>query len=188
MFDEYAMGDAHYAVGVGTQTQSLIYYNKTAFEKAGISGPPTTWDELTTDLGALEKAGYTPMQTAGDFQTGLQLQQIYHPTLNQLHPKWQTAVADDRLSVGDAYKPAFQMYADWIEAGYIGKSDVGLSPPRRTATSPRARWVSTPTAAGSRRAWTRPGTSRSRWACSPRRPRTVRPTRARRAPPWPTPT
>ncbi|GHI97361.1 ABC transporter substrate-binding protein [Streptomyces olivaceus] len=128
MFDEYAMGEEHYAVGVGTQTQSLVFYNKSAFEKAGIDEPPTTWDEFTKDLADLKKAGYTPMQTAGDFQTGLQLQQIYHPALNQLHPKWQTAVSDGKLSVGDAYKPAFQLYADWIKAGYVAKSDVGLSP------------------------------------------------------------
>lgn len=128
MFDEYAIGDAHYAVGVGTQTQSLVYYNKSAFEKAGITAAPTTWEELAGDLGKLKKAGYTPMQTAGDYQTGLQLQQIYHPTLNQLHPKWQSAVKDGKLAVGETYKPAFQMYADWIDAGYIAKSDVGLSP------------------------------------------------------------
>jgi multiple sugar transport system substrate-binding protein/raffinose/stachyose/melibiose transport system substrate-binding protein len=128
MFDEYAMGDKHYAVGVGTQTQSLIYYNKSAFEKAGIAKTPTTWAELTDDLARLKQAGYTPMQTAGDFQTGLQLQQIYHPTLNQLHPKWQTAVSDDELTVGEVYKPAFEMYENWIGEGYIAKSDVGLNP------------------------------------------------------------
>ncbi|WP_432042990.1 ABC transporter substrate-binding protein [Streptomyces cadmiisoli] len=128
MFDEYALGDKHYAVGVGTQTQSLIYYNKSAFKKAGISKPPTTWDELAGYLPDLKKAGVTPMQTAGDYQTGLQLQQIYHPTLNQLHPKWQTAVSEEKLTVGEAYKPAFEMYSDWIDAGYIAKSDAGLNP------------------------------------------------------------
>lgn len=128
MFDEYALGDKHYAVGVGTQTQSLIYYNKSAFEKAGLTKTPTTWDELEDGLAKLKQAGYTPMQTAGDFQTGLQLQQIYHPTLNQLHPKWQTAVSDEKLTVGEAYEPAFRMYKEWIGKGYIAKSDVGLSP------------------------------------------------------------
>lgn len=186
MFDEYALGDAHYAVGVGTQTQSLVYYNKTAFEKAGIKETPTTWDGLADDMAALKKAGYTPMQTAGDYMTGLQLQQVYHPTLNQAHPKWQSAVKDGELAVGDAYEPAFQKYARWIDAGYIAKSDVGLNPRRRTATSSRARWASTPTAVGSPPRSTRPESFPSRWACSPRRSRTARVTRVRRAPPWPT--
>ncbi|WP_320774340.1 ABC transporter substrate-binding protein [Streptomyces sp. CRN 30] len=128
MFDEYAMDGKHYAVGVGTQTQSLVYYNRTAFEKAGISEPPATWDELDDALAALKKAGYTPMQTAGDFQTGLQLQQLYHPALNQLRPEWQTAVSEEKVSVGELYEPAFERYADWIGEGYIAKSDVGLSP------------------------------------------------------------
>ncbi|MBK1783837.1 ABC transporter substrate-binding protein [Prauserella cavernicola] len=128
MFDDYAMEGAHYAVGVGTQTQSLIYYNKTAFTEAGIAEPPKTWAELDDALGKLKQAGFTPMQTAGDFQTGLQLQQIYHPTLNQEHPKWQAKVAEGELNVGDIYEPAFQLYADWISEGHIAKSDVGLSP------------------------------------------------------------
>lgn len=128
MFDDYAMGNAHYAVGVGEQAQSLVYYNKTAFKKAGISEPPAAWDEFTADLGKLKKAGYTAMQTAGQYQTGLQLQQLDHPTLNIAHPKWQTAVKDKKLSVGDAYEPMFRKYADWIKAGYVAKSDVGLDP------------------------------------------------------------
>ncbi|MEU9593150.1 ABC transporter substrate-binding protein [Streptomyces sp. NPDC048219] len=128
MFDEYALGDKHYAVGVGTQTQSLIYYNKSAFEKAGIAKTPTTWAELADDMARLKRAGYIALQTAGDFQTGLQLQQMYHPALNQLHPKWQSAVSDEQLTVGEVYKPAFEMYEDWIGEGYIAKSDVGLNP------------------------------------------------------------
>ncbi|MFB7287020.1 ABC transporter substrate-binding protein [Actinacidiphila glaucinigra] len=128
MFDEYALGDRHYAVGVGTQTQSLVYYNKKAFEKAGITAPPTTWAELETDLSRLKAAGFTAMQTAGDYETGLQLQQIYHPALNQAHPKWQAGVADGELTVGAAYEPAFRMYRNWIDKGWIAKSDVGLSP------------------------------------------------------------
>ncbi|MEV6310626.1 ABC transporter substrate-binding protein [Streptomyces sp. NPDC051840] len=128
MYEDYAMGDAHYAAGVGTQTQSLVYYNKAAFEKAGIAEAPTTWEELSADMAELKKAGYTPMQTAGDYMTGLQLQQIFHPTLNQAHPKWQSDVKGKKLAVGDAYLPAFQKYADWIKSGYIAKSDVGLNP------------------------------------------------------------
>ncbi|MFJ8752563.1 ABC transporter substrate-binding protein [Streptomyces sp. NPDC102441] len=128
MFDEYAIGDAHYAVGVGTQTQSLVYYNKTAFQKAGIKGTPTTWDVLADDMAKLKKAGYTPMQTAGDYMTGLQLQQIFHPALNQAHPKWQSDVKGEKLTVGDAYEPVFKKYAEWIGDGYIRKSDVGLNP------------------------------------------------------------
>lgn len=186
MFDEYAIGDAHYAVGVGTQTQSLVYYNKSAFEKAGITAAPTTWAELADDLGKLKKAGYTPMQTAGDYQTGLQLQQIYHPALNQIHPKWQSDVKDKKLTVGETYKPAFQLYSDWIDAGYIAKSDVGLSPSQadgnfvagKVGLYTNGSWFAATLA--------KAGKLPSRSVCSPLRPPTARATRACRAPPWPT--
>ncbi|MDT0444702.1 ABC transporter substrate-binding protein [Streptomyces johnsoniae] len=128
MVDDYAIDGSRYVVGVGSQTQSLVFYNKTAFEEAGIAEPPATWAEFTEALGLLDEAGYTPLQTAGQFQTGLQLQQLYHPTLNTVHPRWQTSVADEELSAGEAYLPMFQHYADWLEAGYIAQDDVGLDP------------------------------------------------------------
>ncbi|RKN43924.1 ABC transporter substrate-binding protein [Streptomyces hoynatensis] len=128
MVDDYAIDGARYVVGIGSQTQSLVFYNKTAFEEAGITETPTTWDEFTEDLGRLKDAGYTPMQTAGQFETGLQLQQLFHPTLNTSHPQWQSAVADEELSAGEAYLPMFQHYADWLDAGYIAQDDVGLDP------------------------------------------------------------
>ncbi|MFD1714617.1 extracellular solute-binding protein [Amnibacterium flavum] len=40
-----------------TSTRGL-FYNKTAFEEAGIDAPPTTWKELVEDAKLLEEAGY----------------------------------------------------------------------------------------------------------------------------------
>lgn len=128
MVDDYAIEGSRYVVGVGSQAQSLVFYNKTAFEEAGIDQTPTTWAEFTDALGALDEAGYTPMQTAGQWQTGLQLQQLFHPTLNATHPEWQTAVTNEELNVGDAYLPMFELYADWLDAGYVAQDDVGLDP------------------------------------------------------------
>jgi ABC-type glycerol-3-phosphate transport system substrate-binding protein len=128
MVDTYALDGKHYAVGVGSQAQALVYYNKSAFEEAGIDGTPQTWDEFTRDLDKLARAGYTPLQTAGQWQTGLQLQQLWHPTLNTEHPEWQTSVSNGDLTLGDAFEPMFGHYADWLDAGHIAKSDVGLDP------------------------------------------------------------
>lgn len=128
MVDTYSISGKRYVVGVGSQAQSLVYYNKAAFTKAGITKTPTTWAEFTDALRRLDGAGFTPMQTAGQWQTGLQLQQMFHPTLNTTHPRWQTAVTKKELTVGDAYLPMLQHYADWLQAGYIAKDDVGLDP------------------------------------------------------------
>ncbi len=40
---------------------TAIFYNKTAFAKAGIGHPPTTWAEMIADMAALKKAGYSPL-------------------------------------------------------------------------------------------------------------------------------
>lgn len=41
-----------------------FWYNKTLFADAGIDAPPATWDELLSDVQALEDAGITPIAVA----------------------------------------------------------------------------------------------------------------------------
>src|SRR5919198_3249291 len=38
-----------------------VWYNKKLFKKAGIDGPPTTWDEFLGDVQKLKSAGITPL-------------------------------------------------------------------------------------------------------------------------------
>jgi raffinose/stachyose/melibiose transport system substrate-binding protein len=38
-----------------------VWYNKKLFKKAGIDGPPTTWDEFLGDVQKLKSAGVTPL-------------------------------------------------------------------------------------------------------------------------------
>lgn len=128
MLKDYSIGGKNYVVGVGTQAQSVVYYNKDAFEKAGITATPTTWDEFTTDLGKLQKAGYTPLQTGGQYVTGMQAQQLFNSTLNTSTPNWQNKVASGKLNLGKAWEPMFEKYSKWISSGYIDKTDVGLAP------------------------------------------------------------
>jgi raffinose/stachyose/melibiose transport system substrate-binding protein len=42
-----------------------VWYNKALFTKAGISAPPTTWDEYLADVGKLKAAKITPLAIAG---------------------------------------------------------------------------------------------------------------------------
>ena len=42
-----------------------FWYNKDQFTQAGITAPPTTWDEFLTDVGKLKTAGITPIALGG---------------------------------------------------------------------------------------------------------------------------
>jgi raffinose/stachyose/melibiose transport system substrate-binding protein len=42
-----------------------VWYNKALFTKAGITAPPTTWDEYLADVGKLKAAKITPLAIAG---------------------------------------------------------------------------------------------------------------------------
>ncbi|MFB8176262.1 extracellular solute-binding protein [Streptomyces sp. NPDC055966] len=47
-----------YGIPFGASTR-VLFYNKTLFAKAGITTPPTTWDELASDAKALKDKGVT---------------------------------------------------------------------------------------------------------------------------------
>ncbi|GAB3960266.1 hypothetical protein GCM10027614_81700 [Micromonospora vulcania] len=126
LVDKYAIDGKRLVAGAGMQAQSLVFYNKKAFQAAGITETPKYWDQFEVSLGKLKTAGYIPLQTGGQWLTGLQVQQLWHPTLNTQHPDWVQSLAKGDLALGDAYEPILKRYADWIHAGYINKSDVGL--------------------------------------------------------------
>jgi raffinose/stachyose/melibiose transport system substrate-binding protein len=42
-----------------------VWYNKALFTKAGISAPPTTWDDFLADVSKLKAAGIVPLAIAG---------------------------------------------------------------------------------------------------------------------------
>ena len=115
-----------YTVGVGQQAQSLVFYNKDAFTKAGIASPPKDLDELTAAMGKLKAAGYLPLQTAGDYVTGLQLLQLSDPSIATKHPDWYQQVGSKQLGVGQSMLPLLQRYESWIKSGYVDKNALGL--------------------------------------------------------------
>lgn len=50
----------NYGVPIDLDAKYMVY-NKTAFAKAGLSGPPATFEDLLSDCGKLKVAGYTPI-------------------------------------------------------------------------------------------------------------------------------
>ena len=61
-----------------------MYYNKSAFKRAGITAPISTFSQLIGDCGALAKAGYTPMAMDN---SGIGTYFPYRPILDQLIQK-----------------------------------------------------------------------------------------------------
>lgn len=54
--DQYAIDGKHYVVGVGEQIQSLVFYSKAAFEKAGIDATNIrSLDQFTSAMGSLKE-------------------------------------------------------------------------------------------------------------------------------------
>jgi len=55
-----APNGAHYNIN-GDFVGTAFFYNKDLFKKAGISGTPSTWQQLLADCAKLKKAGITPV-------------------------------------------------------------------------------------------------------------------------------
>ncbi|MCG5218265.1 extracellular solute-binding protein [Streptosporangium soli] len=126
LVEEGSLGGKVYTVGVGEQAQSLVFYNKAAFEKAGISKPPTTYDELSEAMAKLKDSGYLPLRTAGDFVTGLQLLQLSGPARAVSHPQWHQDIGAGRLKAGESMLPHLERYKTWIDKGYVDKNALGV--------------------------------------------------------------
>jgi raffinose/stachyose/melibiose transport system substrate-binding protein len=56
----------NYGVPIDLDAKYMVY-NKAAFQKAGLSGPPASLDELLSACGKLKAAGYTPIAFGNQF-------------------------------------------------------------------------------------------------------------------------
>jgi multiple sugar transport system substrate-binding protein/raffinose/stachyose/melibiose transport system substrate-binding protein len=113
-------------VATGEQNQSLVYYNETAFQKAGITAVPRSLAEFTADLGRLRAAGYVGLQTAGQWVTGAQFAMMANPGLLGNDPNWYTERNDKKVTFANsAYDTYLKAYAGWIASGAIPKNSLG---------------------------------------------------------------
>ncbi|MGF0115213.1 ABC transporter substrate-binding protein [Promicromonospora sp. Marseille-Q5078] len=127
--DQYSIDGKYYMAGIGFQLQSLFFYNKTAFEEAGISEVPTTVEELTADLGKLKDAGWTPLQTGGDWMSSHSIQALGLPTIIAENPDWFAQMSSGDVTFSDTYGDTVATYADWVAQGYIPKDSLGIKYP-----------------------------------------------------------
>ncbi|WP_329371417.1 ABC transporter substrate-binding protein [Streptomyces sp. NBC_00669] len=113
-------------VGTGVQIQSLVFYNKAAFQKAGITDPPRTVDQYTADLRKLKTAGYTPLQTGGEWTTGSQFLMLANPNVMNTAPDWYAQRNKNAVSFADSnYAKYLDVYQSWIKQGLVPKDADG---------------------------------------------------------------
>jgi ABC-type glycerol-3-phosphate transport system substrate-binding protein len=124
MADLYTLDGKYYMAAVGQQLQTIMFYNKAAFADAGIDAPPTTLDELEEDLAKLKEAGWTPIQTGGEWFTGLGLAYSGIPTVQGEHPDWYTSMNAGEMTWSETWGPIADRYARWVEKGYVPKDAV----------------------------------------------------------------
>ncbi|MFD6534373.1 ABC transporter substrate-binding protein [Streptomyces sp. NPDC060184] len=129
LVDQYAVDGRTYMVGVGEQIQSLVFYNKAAFAKAGVDATEIrTLDQFSVAMGRLKSAGYEPLQTAGQWVTGGQFSMMADAGVLTENPQWIKQRNDGKVSFADSgYVPYLKRYEEWIDKGYLKKSALGLT-------------------------------------------------------------
>lgn len=127
--EQYTIDGKYYTAGIGVQLQSLLFYNKTAFAEAGIAAPPTTVEELDDALAALSAAGWTPIQTGGDWMSSHALQALALPTVVAQDLDWFANMSSGAVTFSDSYGPFIERYADWVAAGYVPTEALGIQYP-----------------------------------------------------------
>jgi multiple sugar transport system substrate-binding protein/raffinose/stachyose/melibiose transport system substrate-binding protein len=104
-----------YAPAAGLQAQSLVFYNKEDFAKAGITAPPTRMAELQSDVTKLKSHGITPFQGGSQFVTGAQLSSLVDPTLFEQDPSWFAHRNADKVTFANSYwKTMLNTYQQWV--------------------------------------------------------------------------
>jgi len=116
----------YYIAGIGTQLQSIFFYNKKAFADAGIKNVPVTMDEFDADLQKLKDAGWMPLQTGGDWFTKLLPEIAGLPSIVAKNPQWYQDMSAGKVTFSQTYTDTLNLYASWVKKGYVPADAVGV--------------------------------------------------------------
>jgi multiple sugar transport system substrate-binding protein len=89
----------------GGLAATLIYYNKSMFEQAGITDPPANFEEFLAACERLKQAGFTPIVWTGGFPNGLANGPFSYGFANNVAattPDWKARIADGTLELDTA--------------------------------------------------------------------------------------
>ncbi|BBH17545.1 hypothetical protein Back2_18320 [Nocardioides baekrokdamisoli] len=105
-----------------TNANWVVYYSKSAFKKAGIAAPPTTYAEFEADAAKLKASGTTPIWTGQADQWTSFIP--YMLLAGSASPDYYTKLTSNQASFGDATgKQILQTWQTWIKNGWTASPD-----------------------------------------------------------------
>jgi len=115
-------------VAPAVQIQSLVFYNKDAWTKAGITSTPTTLDDFTADLQKIkDMGGILPLQTAGDWVTAAQFNMMAYPSFLANGQPWDDITSGKQTFATSTLKPYLDAYSGWVKSGFVDPNALGVA-------------------------------------------------------------
>lgn len=104
------------------------WYSKSAFKKAGIAAPPTTYAELTADNDKLVKAGIVPAGLGGKY--GWDVMRLFEYLLEKnVGPSVHDQLLKGKADWNQAgVVKAFTELKEWNDKGWLPKGVLGIDP------------------------------------------------------------
>jgi glucose/mannose transport system substrate-binding protein len=123
MINIISMGQDILSVPVNIHRSNVLWYNKSVFEKNGITAP-TTWDEFFTAADKLKTAGITPL-ALGDNGIWSSVQILENVLLGTLGPKDYVGLFDGTIKWNsDGVKKALETFVKIL--GYVNTDHAAL--------------------------------------------------------------
>lgn len=118
----------YYQLPANTQTIPPVYYNKSMFAAAGISGTPKTWAELLDAAAKLKAKGYPPFVIGGGkdgFASSMILAGLVSVDVYGKTPDWMTRRREGSAKFTDPdFEKPVAKFAELAQRGYIDKASV----------------------------------------------------------------
>ena len=119
-----------YGLPAGGQAIPLMYYNKSQFATAGITGTPKTWAEFLTVCEKLKAAGFTPLLAAGAgdaWATPIMLTGILTADVLSKNPKFIQDYKSGKTSLSSVGLASFKKFENLVSKGYFNKDALSIS-------------------------------------------------------------